>query len=117
MLAAWSNASCNFFGAGAAKMEVPMLDQDEYKIVVTDQMKKAVQELARSGSDEEVQRRMLQLMAKEYERLTQFRIADPWHIFRHTNIGLGPPCLHCGKRLQTLRAKLCGACMAPGGIE
>jgi hypothetical protein len=52
-------------------------------------------------------------MAGEYERLTGFRIADPWHIFRHTTSGLGPPCKKFGKPLRTLRAKFCGACMTP----
>jgi hypothetical protein len=95
------------------KMDVPMLDEREYKVVVTDQMQNAVRELAHCGSDKEVQQRTLELMAAEYERLTGFQIADPWHIFRHTPVGLGAPCSFCGKPLRTARARLCGNCMKP----
>ena len=94
-------------------MDVPMLDEHEYKVVVTDQIQKAVRELGHCGP--EIQQRTLELMAAEYERLTGFRIADPWHIFRHTTVGLGPPCSFCGKPLRTRRARLCGNCMKPAG--
>jgi hypothetical protein len=96
----------------ALRMEVPMLDEAEYQMVVTDQMNRAFQELAHQGSQEAVQQRTPELMAEEYERLTDYRIADPWHIFHHTTIGVGPPCLHCGKPLRTRRVKLCDACAA-----
>ncbi len=94
-------------------MNVPMLDESEYEAVVTDQMRKAVSELAQRGSDSEVQQRTLELMSAEYERLTGFKIADPWHIFRHATMGFGPPCSFCGKPLRTAKAKLCGSCMKP----
>ena len=54
-------------------------------------------------------------MAAECERLTGFRIADPWHISRHTTVGLASPCSFCGKPLRTRRARLCGNCMKPLG--
>jgi len=90
-----------------------MLDEREYEIVVTDQMKNAIRELAPLGLVEKVQPRTLELMSAEYERLTGFRIADPWHIFRHTCFQPRPLCKKCGKPLRTPRAKLCGSCMAP----
>jgi len=89
-------------------MEVPMLGEREYAIVVTDQFKRAIQEVGPSGSQEKVQQRTQELTVVEYERLTGVRIADPWHIVRHTTIGPGPPCSTCGKPLRTPKARMCG---------
>lgn len=86
------------------KIEVPMLDNDEYRQVM------AVRGTGKEGS---ILDKMYGPVLAEYERITGLHETNPNAIFRHRVSDYGPPCSCCGKPLRTPQAKICGACMAP----
>jgi hypothetical protein len=85
------------------KTDVPMLDDDEYRQVIS---------LRGKGSQES-----FALMLAEYERITGFRETNPNATFHHRVSDYGPPCRYCGKPLRTPQAKVCGHCMKPASPD
>jgi hypothetical protein len=84
------------------KAEMPMLDDDEYRQVIS----------LRPATEGNLKTRFKSMIA-EYERITGFSEANPNAIFHHRLSDYGPPCRYCGKPLRTPQAKLCGSCMKP----
>jgi hypothetical protein len=84
------------------KSEMPMLDDDEYRQV-----------MSYSGTGHDGDKRRFESMLAEYERITGFRETNPNVVFHHRLSAYGKPCLYCGKPLRTPQAKLCGNCMKP----
>jgi hypothetical protein len=84
------------------KAEMPMLDDDEYRHVMS----------FRPATEGNLKTRFKSMIA-EYERITGFHEANPNAVFHHRLSDYGPPCRHCGKPLRTRQAKLCGSCMKP----
>jgi hypothetical protein len=78
------------------KMEIPMLDDDEWVEVVSH---------FTDGRD-------VKGLARYYQ-ITGFRETNPAAIGHHRLSLFGPPCPSCGKPLRTPRAKWCAACGAP----
>src|SRR5580658_6840817 len=90
------------FWCWRCKAEVPMLDDDEYRRVVS----------LRPAATGNLRTRFKSMLA-EYERITGLGETNPNAIFHHRLSDYGPPCRHCGKPLRTPQAKLCGSCMMP----
>jgi hypothetical protein len=84
------------------KTEVPMLDDDEYRQVMS------FRHVVEGGGS--LQAKFAPLLA-EYERITGFKETNPNAVFHHRFSDYGPPCQHCGKPLRTSQARLCGSCM------
>jgi hypothetical protein len=84
------------------KAEMPMLDDDEYRQVMS----------FRPTTVGTLQTRFKSMLA-EYERITGFRETNPNAVFHHRLSDYGPPCRHCGKPLRTPQARVCGSCMKP----
>lgn len=87
------------------KIEMPMLDEDEYARV----------QRARGNrsSGKSLRESLHGSVLDEYERITGYRETNPNAIFHHRLSLYGPPCEKCGRPLRTPQAKLCGACMHP----
>jgi hypothetical protein len=88
-------------------MDVPMLDDEEFK---------RVSSLMYKGTEGNLRQRMFGPLLREYERITGFHEENPNVIYHHVLSMYGPPCGHCGKPLRTPRAKLCGSCMMPVSV-
>jgi hypothetical protein len=84
------------------KAEMPMLDDDEYRRVMS----------FRPATEGNLKTRFKSMLT-EYERITGFHEANPNAVFHHRLSDYGPPCRYCGKPLRTPQAKLCGSCMKP----
>ncbi|WNG35371.1 hypothetical protein F0U61_18115 [Archangium violaceum] len=85
------------------KMEVPMLDEDEFASAWQQYEKRlAIQ-------------KGLQPMPEEDEQLTGFIETNPNLVLHHRVSLYGPPCITCGKPLRTHQARHCAACGAPRG--
>jgi hypothetical protein len=89
------------------KMEVPMLDEEEYKLVTSRHGTKA------GDSKEEIRERFFGPLPREYERVTGFRETNPNAGYHHRLSLYGPPCTVCQKPLRTPKAKFCAACGHP----
>jgi hypothetical protein len=85
------------------KAEMPMLDEEEFRRVWS--------LLGRPGKF--LPEHKFGASIEEYERITGSPVANGNVIFHHRLSMYGSPCSRCGKPLRTLRAKLCGSCMAP----
>lgn len=86
------------------KMEIPMLDDDEFKHVMS---------LRGTGMGEDLREREFGPVLREYERITGLNETNINAIWHHKLSLYGPPCQQCGKPLRTPKANVCGACMAP----
>jgi hypothetical protein len=86
------------------KMDMPMLDDDEYRQVAV---------LLDKGSGESRREQIFGAFLQEYERITGFHETNPNAVFHHRISLYGPPCAYCSRPLRTPRAKLCGSCMKP----
>jgi hypothetical protein len=85
-------------------MDVPMLDENEYRLVTSKYGEKG------SGSKAEIAERFYSPVLREYERITGFHETNP-NAVRHHRLSLyGPPCSKCAKPLRTPRATFCAAC-------
>ena len=84
------------------KAEVPMLDDDEYRQVMS----------FRPTTVGNLQTRFKSMLA-EYERITGFHETNPNAVFHHRLSDYGPLRRHCGKPLRTPQARVCGSCMEP----
>lgn len=84
------------------KMEIPMLDESEWRQIVP---------LLAKSFDPEQERAALDL----YENMTGFRETNRNAIWHHRISDYGPPCVECGKPLRTPRANFCAACGANKG--
>lgn len=82
------------------KLEVPMLEDDEFK-----------RALSRKGSGSgKLREREFGPVLAEYERITGFHETNINAFYHHVASLYGPPCRACGKPLRTPRAKFCAAC-------
>lgn len=82
------------------KMDVPMLDEDEYKRAVS---------LKGRGAGE-LREREFGPVLREYERITGFHEPNINAFYHHLISLCGPPCSKCGKPLRSPRARSCAAC-------
>src|ERR1700730_3805530 len=85
------------------KMDVPMLDDDEFKRVLS---------FKGTGAGDLWEREFGPVL-QEYERITGFNETNINAFYHHVISLYGPPCSNCGKTLRSPRAKLCGTCMTP----
>jgi hypothetical protein len=85
-------------------MDVSMLDEDEYKLVISKHGAKM------AGSMAEKIERFHGPVLREYERITGFHETNPIAVYHHRLSLYGPPCLNCKKPLRSPRAKFCAAC-------
>lgn len=83
------------------KIEVPMLDDEEFK---------RASSLRWTGTGD-LWGRQFGKVLREYERITGFRETNINAFFHHAVSLYGPPCPNCGKPLRTPKARLCGFCM------
>src|SRR5271165_941925 len=86
------------------KMEIPMLDEDEFKLVTS---KRGAKE---GESKNDMWERLFGPVLREYERITGFHETNPNAVYHHRLSLYGPPCVNCGKPLRTTRARFCAAC-------
>ena len=84
------------------KADMPMLDDDEYRQVMS----------FLPTTEGNLQTRHKSRLA-EYERITGLHVTNPNALFHHRLSDYGPPCQYCRKPLRTPQAKLCGSCMKP----
>jgi hypothetical protein len=91
------------------KTEVPMLDEDEFRLVTSKYGPKG------GGSIAERSERFHGPVLREYERITGFHETNPDEVRRHRLSLYGPLCSICGKPLRTPNAKFCAACGHPAG--
>jgi hypothetical protein len=82
------------------KMEVPMLDDDEFRQVLNARV------LVPGATSEE----RFALFLREYERITGFHETNPNAVYHHVVSLYGQTCSNCGNPLRTPRAKFCAAC-------
>ncbi|HXN49927.1 MAG TPA: hypothetical protein VN893_24965 [Bryobacteraceae bacterium] len=87
------------------KMEIPMLDEDEYKLVMSKYGSKGT-----GGSRDEIIERFHGPVLREYERITGFHETKPNAVHHHRLSLYGPPCSNCGKPLRSPKARFCAAC-------
>ena len=87
------------------KMEVEMLDEEEFAIAAELYHKAFTDIKFRKGR--EVRFRPL---LDYYEKVTGFREKEPNAIMHHRIAQYGPPCEKCGKPYRTPVAKFCAAC-------
>lgn len=85
------------------KMEVPMLDEEEFAIAFN-LYSKGIRTL-----DEDRQQRFKELL-DYYNHLTGFGETEPNAIMHHSLQQIGPDCENCGKPYRTPKAKKCLAC-------
>ena len=85
------------------KMEVPMLDQDEFTIASQLYSKgmKTLHQDRKVGFKE---------LLDYYNDLTGFGETEPNAIMHHSLEQIGPDCDNCGKPYRTPKAKICAAC-------
>lgn len=84
-------------------MEVPMLDEDEFRIAF-----KLYRDRIRILTSEEKDQPDPLLVY--YNNLTGFGETNPNAIMHHRISHYGPPCENCGKPYRTPAAKFCAAC-------
>jgi hypothetical protein len=92
------------------KMEVPMLDEEEYRVVWSKTGTKG------PGTRAEIEERFYGLVLQEYERITGVHEADPNAVIHHRLSKYGPPCSNCGKPLRTPKGRFCAACGNPKAL-
>lgn len=89
------------------KMEIPMLDEDEYQLVTAKHGPKSGDNLT-DGSQS-----FHGPVLHEYERITGFHETNASAVYHHRLSLYGPPCSACRKPLRTPQAKFCAACGQP----
>lgn len=85
------------------KMEVPMLDEEEYTVawkLYTD----AFQAKGKTRYER------FKPLLDYYKEVTGFEESEPNAIMHHRISQYGPPCGNCGKPYRTPQASLCAAC-------
>jgi len=110
------------------RMHLPMLDEDEWAVVVAahrvshDDPVAASSILADEGArrgllpprpvppDAGLVRRRFWHLTAGYEMFTGAEETNPNAIWHHRASLYGPPCPDCGKPLRTPQARLCAAC-------
>jgi hypothetical protein len=105
------------------RCEVPMLDEVEYALFVSEAFLKpsAIQRDLRTHEAREVREQARRAALGFYFKTTGFRETNINAVYHHRLSIYGPPCQWCGKPLRTPRAKLCAACgtriTAPAAAE
>lgn len=87
------------------KMEVPMLDDEEY-FIVAKLYSDSFQSVKNGSSRDESIKPMLDY----YKEITGFEETNPNAIMHHRIGDYGPPCENCGKPYRTNKASFCAAC-------
>jgi hypothetical protein len=85
------------------KMEVPMLDEEEYAIANN------FYRLAKHKGTGSIEER-LQPVLDYYNNLTGFGETEANAVMHHRISLYGPPCEQCGKPYRTPQASFCAAC-------
>ncbi len=86
------------------KMEVPMLDDDEFKKAFELMGSAFRKELGISLSERH------KPLLDYYNNLTGFGETNPNAIMHHRISDYGPPCENCGKPYRTPKASFCAVC-------
>lgn len=87
------------------RMEVPMLDDEEFKIVSS-----LYSESFRNQLEEISIEKRFKEMLDYYYLITGFKETNPNAIMHHCISQYGPPCKNCGKPYRTSNASFCAAC-------
>tara|TARA_R110002050_G_C8657940_1_gene490836 strand:+ start:346 stop:648 length:303 start_codon:yes stop_codon:yes gene_type:complete len=87
------------------KMEIPMLDEEEYAIA--HKLYGKAFERRESGTTRE---QRFKPMLDYYKEVTGFEETEPNAIMHHRIAQYGPPCENCGKPYRTPKASFCAAC-------
>lgn len=87
------------------KMEVPMLDEDEYKIAC-----KLYREGFETGKCNMTRKIRFKALLNYYKEVTGFEETDPNAVMHHRIALLGSECENCSKPYRTPKASLCAAC-------
>ena len=88
----------NLLWCWRCKMEVPMLDDEEFRRVL----------MAQVPGETSAER--FAPFLQEYERITGFHETNQNAVYHHHLSLYGAPCSSCGKPLRTPRARFCAAC-------
>ena len=94
-----------FLWCWRCKRDMPMLDADEFKVVLS---KFDPNEVRKFG-----EKRFQGPMLDEYERITGFAETNINALYHHRLSLYGPPCSKCGKPLRSPMAKICASCWEP----
>jgi hypothetical protein len=86
-------------------MEIPMLDEEEYKIA-----SKLYGESFGKRKPGISREERFKPMLDYYEKVTGFKETEPNAIMHHRIEQYGPPCEKCGKPYRTPLASFCAAC-------
>ncbi|WP_343634158.1 hypothetical protein [Fluviicola sp.] len=89
------------------QMEVPMLDDEEFKVAAKLYGEAFGERLKNSGRS--IHERFQPLL-DYYETLTGFKETVPNAIMHHQISQYGPECENCGKPYRTPKASFCAAC-------
>jgi hypothetical protein len=93
----------NLLWCWRCKMEVPMLDDEEFKQVMS----------VRGTGAGNLGEPEFSPVLREYERITGFHETNINALYHHVISLYGPPCSNCGKPLRSPRARFCAACGEP----
>jgi hypothetical protein len=86
------------------KMQIPMLDEEEFKRVTSKHGPKE------GDTRASIIERFHGPVLREYERLTGLHETNPNAVYHHRLSLYGPPCSNCDRPLRTPRARFCAAC-------
>src|SRR5262249_31702473 len=91
------------------KMDVPMLEETEWREVVTPWLE---QPSDHGDAAREAERHLgrRQAVLEAYVRITGFPETNPEAVMPHRLAQYGPPCVACGRPLRTPRATFCASC-------
>jgi hypothetical protein len=87
------------------KMEVPMLDEEEYKVA-----SKLYREGFETGKCSMTRKKRFKNLLIYYKELTGFEANNPNSIMHHRISLYGSECENCSKPYRTAKASLCAAC-------
>ncbi len=96
------------------KMEIPMLDEDEWAqmapLLRKDIARIKAYLLEHRATLQDAIAVLAQRALAEYERMTGFHETNANALWHHRLSLYGPDCRHCGKPLRTPQARHCAAC-------
>jgi hypothetical protein len=99
-------------------MELPMLDEEEYKVIAElySQGIRATKEFRQKYNlplDKCSMEERFRPLLQKYQEITGFEETVANAVMHHRISLYGPPCQHCGKPLRSPKAALCVACGQP----
>jgi hypothetical protein len=91
-------------------MDLPMLDEAEYKECFADEGPFAHTIEGRAGNPTLAKQQWHSRVLERYEKITGFKETNINAVYHHRVSLYGPPCLQCDKPLRTPQARYCAAC-------